>query len=241
MGRARALVAQAKRLKSAKQKTLKEDVLRAAWMMAIGASDAYFSDAYADLITRTLTAKEYETSIELPNNLKNLRIPVHAIIRDTQPGWRWRMAARNYMENETVLSFQDIKKLFNGFYHKNPKMLSNAMIKRWIVHEDPKRRLFGLSRVDVKTLKGKKLSKGLSNAQEQFGKRFKTLYQRRHDCIHNCDRRSNTIKSITELQTTKCIDDVVFLVEKIQEELSSQFPKYLIELGFSAITRNKVI
>src|ERR1051326_4384268 len=31
-----------------------KDVLRASWMMAVGALDAYFSDAYADVISRTL-------------------------------------------------------------------------------------------------------------------------------------------------------------------------------------------
>ena len=35
---------------------LKDDLLRSGLMIAVGACDAYFCDAYADLITRTLRA-----------------------------------------------------------------------------------------------------------------------------------------------------------------------------------------
>jgi hypothetical protein len=54
---------------------LKDDVLRAAWMMAVGASDAYFSDAYADLISRALRAKELQPAIGIPDRLNNLLMP----------------------------------------------------------------------------------------------------------------------------------------------------------------------
>ncbi len=47
--------------------TLRDDLIRAGWMMAVGACDAYFSDAYADLVSRTLRAKEIEPLIEIPN------------------------------------------------------------------------------------------------------------------------------------------------------------------------------
>jgi hypothetical protein len=50
IGRARALVAHAETLPEG---LLRGDVLRGAWMMAVGATDAYFSDAYADFARRT--------------------------------------------------------------------------------------------------------------------------------------------------------------------------------------------
>ena len=60
---------------------VKDDICRSAWMLVVGASDAYFCDAYADLIARTLRAKDKEPAIELPERLGNLQVPVTAVIR----------------------------------------------------------------------------------------------------------------------------------------------------------------
>ena len=94
---------------------VRDDILRSTWMMAVGASDAYFCDAYADLIARTLRAKDMEPAIKLPERLGNLQVPVTAVIREAG-GWRWRMAARGLIERENVLSLNQIKSLFNHFF-----------------------------------------------------------------------------------------------------------------------------
>ncbi len=48
--------------------TLKNDLLRSSWMFAVGACDAYFADAYADLIAKTLQASSHpETPYLLPS------------------------------------------------------------------------------------------------------------------------------------------------------------------------------
>ena len=62
-------------------------------MMAVGASDAYFCDAYADLIARTLQAKQLQPTVTIPDRLSKLKVPVIAVIRQAEGGWRWRMAA----------------------------------------------------------------------------------------------------------------------------------------------------
>jgi len=62
---------------------LQDDVLRSVWMMTVGACDAYFCDAYADLIARTLRAKDVQPAVQLPDRLNNLRVPVIAVIRNT--------------------------------------------------------------------------------------------------------------------------------------------------------------
>jgi hypothetical protein len=58
-------------------------VLRSVWMMTVGACDAYFCDAYADLIARTLRAKDVQPAVQLPDRLNNLRVPVIAVIWNT--------------------------------------------------------------------------------------------------------------------------------------------------------------
>ncbi len=72
--RAEVLCSHAKNLPAS---VLKDDILRAAWMMAVGACDAFFCDAYADLISRTLRAKDLEPSIDVPDrlNIYESRLP----------------------------------------------------------------------------------------------------------------------------------------------------------------------
>lgn len=69
---------------------VKDDIMRAAWMMAVGACDAYFSDAYGDLISRVLRAKDLQRGVNIPDRLNRLKVPVLAVIRQAGGGWRWR-------------------------------------------------------------------------------------------------------------------------------------------------------
>ena len=59
---------------------LRNDIMRAAWMMAVGASDAYFCDAYADLLARTLQAKQLQPAVDLPERLLSLKVPVISVV-----------------------------------------------------------------------------------------------------------------------------------------------------------------
>ena len=59
--RARALVRHAAGLAcpSDAERLLRDDVLRSAWMFAVGALDAYFCDAYTDLVATTINANPH--------------------------------------------------------------------------------------------------------------------------------------------------------------------------------------
>lgn len=219
----------------------KGDILRAAWMMAVGACDAYFSDAYADLVSRTLRARDLESHIEIPDRLNNLRIPVIAVIRQSTGGWRWRMAARELIENENVLSFRKIKDLFNAFFRPNHKLLSPATIENWIVHVDAKQRMFGVSRSDFSAMAGAQRDSSKNSAINKLAERFDLIFQRRHDCIHNCDRPKMAIQTIEASAAKKAIEDVEFFVCRCHEELSSEFQIYLTDLGFCGATRSQVL
>ena len=82
---------------------IRNDIMRAAWMMGVGASDAYFCDAYADLVARTLQAKHLQPSVVLPDRILNLKVPVISVVRaETTENWRWRMAARGLIEDQSV-------------------------------------------------------------------------------------------------------------------------------------------
>lgn len=236
LARARALMAN-----SAVVPACEHDMLRSALMFAVGACDAYFADAYGDLIARTLRAKELEPAISLPDRLNNLRMPVTAILRPTAiPGWRWRMAARELIEKENVLSFSQIRDLFNQFFPKGHGILSSDRVLSWITDPLAKHRHFGLSATQLAAVPPSNLAATKAKALKHFEAKLTTVFQRRHDCIHCCDRPKSAVQSINLLAIQKKIEDIEFLVNRCHAELSAQFGVYLKNLGFSGVTRNQV-
>ncbi len=219
---------------------LRGDILRAAWMMGVGACDAYFSDAYADLIARTLRAKDLEKAIDLPDRLNNLKIPVIAVIRQANGGWRWRMAARELIEDENVLALDKIKTLFNQFFRNRHKLLTIETIEGWILHRNAKSRLFGMTSTAFRALSNQQKNAARKDALDKFNELFGEIFQRRHDCIHNCDRPKTALQQISAVAVKKRLEDVEFLVCRAHDALTAEFPIYLRTLGFSAVTLNSV-
>src|SRR4051812_33417678 len=97
------------------------------------------------------------------------------------------MAARKMMERENVISLKTVQDLFNKFFRKGHRFFRDPL-DTWMSRPDAKIRLFGvLPAVYIaKTPQDKHAAR--EDAIEQFEERFRTIFQRRHDCIHNCDR-----------------------------------------------------
>jgi hypothetical protein len=226
--------------RTVQEETVKNDILRASWMMAIGACDAYFSDAYADLISRTLRAKEIQAEIEIPDRLNNLRVPAIVMLGTARGGWRWRMAARELIEDENVLSLEKIKHLFNHFFRQSTKIISQDTIEQWLLHENSKVRTFGITKTDYRRLTPAQKGYHKREALKKFQNHFKTLFQRRHDCIHNCDRPKTAVQQISENSVEKCIQDIDFLINQCHIAFVAEFPHYLQGLGCRGVTRNRV-
>jgi hypothetical protein len=85
---------------TAAEQLLRSDLLRSGWMFAVGALDAYFCDAYTDIVAATIIAKSHHTALILPEFFQEIRFPVRAILEPytNNVNWRWRMAARKMME-----------------------------------------------------------------------------------------------------------------------------------------------
>jgi len=223
---------------------LQRDIRRSAWMMSVGALDAYFCDAYADTIARVLRAREIQTEIEIPERLQNLRVPVIAIIRsNVNESWRWRIAARELIESDTVLSLEKIKSLFNQFFRGDHKLFGATSFDSWLVHPTSRHGLFGVSKNTYRKLTGSAKNTQRKKVKEKFEERFQLIFQRRHDCIHNCDRPKISItKSMVNKSdpVEKVIIDIEFLVHRFNADLTTEFPIYLRLLGFNGVTRNRV-
>ncbi len=103
ISRARAILGHASALpnESEPEKLLRSDLLRSAWMFAVGALDAYFCDAYTDMVAANLASKSRQPAILLPEFFYDIKLPIRAILAEyTNENWRWRMAARMMMERE---------------------------------------------------------------------------------------------------------------------------------------------
>ena len=239
IGRARALLVHADGLPTvgASERLLRSDLFRSAWMFTIGALDAYFCDAYTDLITGTLSSKSRQPSIMLPEFVHEIRFPIRAILEDYgKSNWRWRMAARKLMERENVLSLEQIKRLFNRFFRKGNKFFHDVL-HEWISHSARSNRLFAVTAAKYSVMLPSNQHEARQQAIEQLEDRFEELFQRRHDCIHNCDRPKVAPQRLDSSGTVlKVIQDVEFFVNRCDEHINAEFAIFLREIGCTPTT-----
>jgi hypothetical protein len=224
---------------------VKNDILRASWMMAVGSLDAYFCDAYGDLLARTFRAKIAQPAVELPAKMKTIKVPIPVILNNTlNDGWLWRMIARDLIEKDNVLAIKKITELFNVFFRSSHKLFTanGAPLDRWIMRQQSMHRIFGFTRTNYRRATGTIKSNLKKNALDHMMERFEIIFQRRHDCIHNCDRPKTAIqgRNITASYITNVIIDIEYLVNRCQEDFIIEFPIFLTSLGFNAVTRNSV-
>jgi hypothetical protein len=239
IARAKDIVAHADPLPrgNAAEQRLRSDLLRSAWMFAVGALDAYFCDAYTDLIAVTVSSKSRQPSITLPEFFYEIRFPIRAILEEyANPNWRWRMAARKMMERENVLSLSTIQSLFNKFFREDRRFFV-SLLDTWMSHADAKTRLFGTTRAAYLALTPGEKDRARRQAMDQFKERFGVIFQRRHDCIHNCDRPRMSPQPLDQSITVlKVIEDVEFLVFRCDEHINTEFHQFLTGIGCSATT-----
>ena len=239
VARARAIVLHADPLPrtNAAEHLLRSDLLRSAWMFAVGAMDAYFCDAYTDIIAATASSKSRQPAIALPEWVYDIKIPIRAVLEEyDNANWRWRMAARKMMARENVISLSAIQTLFNKFFRKGQRLFSDRL-DAWISRPDAKIRLFGVTRTDYLAMNNADKHTARDAAIDQFEDRYKAIFQRRHDCIHNCDRPRMSPQPLDKGGTVlRVVQDVDYLVHRCDEHINSEFREFLMGVGCNAAT-----
>jgi hypothetical protein len=222
---------------TAAEQVLRSDLLRSAWMFAVGALDAYFCDAYTDLVAVSIISKSRHAAMALPDFFLDIKFPVRAILESyaNNFNWRWRMAARQMMADESVISLEKIRDLFNKFFRPNRKLF-HQVLSDWIVHDDARKRVFGITRqafLALPTDHDRRAAVG--RAWEFMKERFRTVFQRRHDCIHNCDRPKVSPQRLVLCGTViNVIEDVQFLVKRCNAHINTEFREFLLGSGCTA-------
>ena len=214
---------------------LKDDIFRASWMMAVGAMDAYFCDAFADVLSRILNAKNLDNSISLSKKVKSISMPINTLLKihASRSNWKWRSAARGLVEQDNVLSIQKIKDLFNHIMDDSNKILTGEMMEDWLLHNSARHRLVGISPTSYSRLSTSDKNKRKKAMADKLTRRYTSIIQRRHDCIHNCDRPKVALQSISEAEVQKITDDIEFLVENLDQHIATNLRRHLLSIGCS--------
>ncbi len=242
--RTRAIVAHADPLPQTTEaeRLLRSDLFRSAWMFAVGALDAYFCDAYTDVVAASIISKSRHPAMTLPDFFEKIEFPIKAILESyaRNTNWRWRMAARQMMARENVLKLDRIQSLFNGFFRDGHKLFGDVL-DVWIVHPNARKRMFGITAADYQALNPADRNSARTTAKRQMHRRFfeedspHSIFQRRHDCIHNCDRPRIAPQPLERAGTViKVIEDVEFLVNRCDERIATEIPLFLAANGCPA-------
>jgi hypothetical protein len=244
ISRGRAIVAHAAPLPqgTAAEQMLRGDLLRSAWMFGVGALDAYFCDAYTDVVAATIIAKSRYNALNLPEFFHDIRFPVRAILEPyaNNINWRWRMAARKMMEREHVLSLSTVQTLFNKFFRIGRKFFRD-LLPALIVHPDGRRRMFGITAGRFNALPPNLRSQAVTDAQGRMEEWFREIFQRRHDCIHNCDRpRVKPQPLVATDVVQRVLEDIGFLVRRCDEHINLEFRQFLLGIGCPAAIARQV-
>lgn len=224
----------------AKTKLLRDDLMRSAMMFSVGAADAYFCDAYTDLVARMLRAKTAQDDISISSAIKNIALPVSALFYkiNQRNNWKWRMAARELMEKDNVLSLSKVQTLFNPFFRVGHKLFETSVLDSLVISHNAPNRVTGITRTQYRALTGQALDRARKSVRNRINKRYKGIFQRRNDCIHNCDRPKLKVQGISYTIADKLIKDVTLLVGVVDQHTESEFNELLAQIGCNAITRN---
>lgn len=230
--RAKALKTHAETLPAASS-DLADDIYRASWMMAVGAMDAYFCDAFADVLAKILNAKNLDPNIKLTDKIKSIKLPINTLlqIHGSSSSWRWRNAARDLIEKDNVLSLTKVKDLFNHIMDDTNKLLDKGMMEHWLLKRGAKQRLVGIAPTAYRRLSDKDKNTQKKAMLEKLTQRFTLIIQRRHDCIHNCDRPKVTLLRISSMEVQKTIEDIEFLVTELNQHIDSNLRRHLLSIG----------
>lgn len=221
------------------EKLLRSDVLRSGVMFAAGALDAYLCDAYSWVVGGSLIAKDRQRAVALPKKLLEISLPVTAYLEhyETRDRWRWRMAARRMMDERNMLNLGAVEGAFKPFLPVKKKIYHDVIVD-WLTAANAKDRIFSITTAAFEAMTPQQKNAKRQDFIDAMRNRFdEVIFQRRHDCIHNCDRPKVSPQSLPNAGTVRnIIRDVRFFGEQFDAHLNKHFPIFLSGLGFSAAT-----
>jgi hypothetical protein len=169
----------------------------------------------------------------------DISLPVSAYLGHykTRDRWRWRIAARRMMDDRNMLNLTAVETAFKPFLPIGQKLYHDVIVP-WVANAAAKERIFGITPASFAALTPQQRNGQCQIYIDGMKERFhEVIFQRRHDCIHNCDRPRVSPQRLDRAGTVQnVIRDVNFFAERLNGHLDAQFPQFLHGLGFSAAT-----
>lgn len=197
---------------------LSDDILRAAWVLAVGALDAYLCDAYVDLLASQLRAYRDKAIGELPPQYAKVKLPAGAVLRpyEARSNWALRMAGRAIMQEQNMLQISRAKEMLN------PALLSahklwDGMMEALILQDV--RGLCGVTATEYRGMSSTQKQSAKKSAGQQMLRKLGRIIQRRHDIAHNCDRPKMAVGRIGEPNVRKAINYIRTFVQALHDHL----------------------
>ena len=146
------------------------------------------------------------------------------------------------MEMDNVLSLDRVQGLFNKLLSKGNRLYEDTLLGAWIAAQPgTSRRLFGYTARDYARLAGTNKADATKAARQRLLDRFNCIIQRRHDCIHNCDRPKHALQKVGGPNSVKkVVDDVEFLVSRCNDLFDRELTTHLTSMGCDTKTLNRL-
>jgi len=206
---------------SNKTKQLCQDIRIAAIALAVGAMDAYLCDKYVDCLASVL--REYAKGSwqgDLPSFYKKVRLPAGDVLdasRQSRPAWGIRMAARNIMEKDNLLTISRIDEMFNPILPSGKKLWADFIGQMLALDY---RRLTGSKTLaEITDLTGKDKEQATKKAIHTLKDRIGGIIQIRHDWIHNCSRPKTAIVQYTHGEAKARVRDIRLFIKTFDDHL----------------------
>ncbi|MCL1524578.1 hypothetical protein [Xanthomonas nasturtii] len=200
---------------------LKNDLLLSSVAMSVGAMDAYLCDAFVDCLTAALRSYRKGTWTGVfPSGYAKQNLPAGILLtkKASRPDWAIRMAARNLMGRQNILSISLVDDLFNPILPPAQKLWL-SYIPILIAHN--RVRLTKHTSTTIAGLAGKPLEAAKKQATSALKKRIGSIVQDRHDWIHNCARPKSAIKQTNTNAALRAIDDIKLFVTTIDDHVET--------------------
>ncbi len=196
---------------------LAADLARCSVAFAVGALDAYLSDAFVDSLARVVKACRQNRAV-LPAAYGKLEMPVGPLLAEYQQreNWGLRMSARALMEKDNMLQVGRMKELLNPALKPTGKLWDDLIIE--YIHLDRKR-LTGISAASYFSLSGKPKQDARRKVIAHLLKHLGEIIQRRHDIVHNCDRPKSAKQGLTIPAAQKKLTDVQDFVRILDDHI----------------------
>lgn len=219
-----AMLDQAKTLEDAgAEQRLCQDIRISAIALSVGAMDAYLCDKYVDCLVKVLRAYvNGDWRGGLPAFYREQRLPAGDILdtsRKSRPAWGIRMAARNMMEKDDLLSISRVKDMFNPILPSGQKLWSDFIGK--MLGHGLKRLTGPKTAAEIAALTRKHKEVATKKAIGALKNRIGDIIQIRHDWIHNCARPKTAIDTYTNGEACVRVRQIRLFVETFDDHIEA--------------------